>query len=67
MAHGGDGVARKPAVGSSEGKPYVAAQKRGDHGRVVLRPAKEGSVTHATVRNAVETVVSKRSSGKAAH
>ena len=63
MAHGGDGRSGKSdrdAVEPSEGKHYVAAHKRGDSGRVVLTPAKEGTVTRATIRSAVEAVVAKR-------
>jgi hypothetical protein len=68
MAHGGDGrsgESSRDAVGSVEGKHYVAAHKRGDHGRVVLTPAKEGTVTRATIRSAVEAVVAKRRGAKA--
>ena len=63
MARGDDGRTGKPdrdAVESSGGKDYVAAQKRGDSGRVVLTPAKEGTVTRATIRSAVEAVVARQ-------
>ena len=68
MAHGGNGRTGKPdrnAVGPVEGTHYVAARKPGDRGRVVLTPAKEGTVTRATIRSAVATVVAKRRNAKA--
>jgi hypothetical protein len=68
MAYGGDGRTGNPdrdAVGHVQRRPYVAARKPGDRGRVVLTPAKEGTVTRATIRSAVETVVAKRGSAKA--
>lgn len=68
MAHDGDGGSGDPdrdAVGPVQGRQYVAAGKPGDRGRVVLTPAKEGTVTRATIRRAVETVAAKRRSAKA--